>query len=72
MAAASAPNRAPEVLVAQVGAEQDVNALNWHQIEPICSEESTPGSLQAPLDGLEVLRREVSRSRNTYVSECVQ
>lgn len=59
VATASAPNRVPEVLVARLGAEQDLTALTWRQLESQSSQDLPPGSLQLPLDGLDVLRREV-------------
>ncbi len=68
VAAVSAPDRVPEVVVAEFVAEQDLGALIWRKLEP---EDSPPGSLQPPLDGLEVLTREVSRFNKTRVSTCM-
>ena len=68
VAAVSAPNSVPEVVVAKFVAEQDLGALIWRKLEP---KDSPPGSLQPPLDGLEVLTREVSRFDKTRVSRCM-
>lgn len=62
---ASAPNRPPEVLVAQVATEQDLGALTWHQLEPAATEEMTSGGLPASLSGLKVAKREVKSASKT-------
>lgn len=57
MAAASAPNRVPEVLVARLGVGQDLSALTWRQLEP--GQEPPAGSPPPSLGGLQFHKREV-------------
>jgi hypothetical protein len=55
VAAASAPNRVPEVLIAKLGVGQDLSALTWRQLE----QEPPAGSPPPSLGGLQFHKREV-------------
>ncbi|KAK9901675.1 hypothetical protein WJX75_007946 [Coccomyxa subellipsoidea] len=54
VAAASAPNRVPEVLIAKLGVGQDLSALTWRQLE----QEPPAGSPLPSLGGLQFHKRE--------------